>query len=190
MTHQTTRAVGTVASIRVYPVRSMAGVEHSSVDVGAAGLAGDRAATVVGDDGRAVRGKDAPALRSVRPTGDAGADAATVSALLGRPVRVVGDADAPDGQAAVHLVSTAALARAEAGEVPEGCSAEDPRANLVLELSGDDDERAWVGRAAACRGRRPGGHPHAEALPGHLRRGPPRRSASPSATRSCSSLPP
>lgn len=146
MTHQTTRAVGTVASICVYPVRSMAGLEHPSVDVGAAGLAGDRAATVVGDDGRAVRGKDAPALRSVRPTGDAGADAATVSALLGRPVRVVGDADAPDGQAAVHLVSTAALARAEAGEVPEGCSAEDPRANLVLELNGDDDERAWVGR--------------------------------------------
>jgi hypothetical protein len=146
VTHQTTQTVGTVASIRVYPVRSMAGVEHASADVGAAGLAGDRGATVVGDDGRAVRGKEAPMLRSVRPTGDAVADARTVSALLGRPVRVVGDADAGDGHAAVHLVSTAALARAEAGEVPEGCSAEDPRANLVLELSGDDDERAWVGR--------------------------------------------
>jgi hypothetical protein len=29
--------------------------------------------------------------------------------------------------------------------VPEGCSADDPRANLVLDL-GADDERAWVGR--------------------------------------------
>jgi MOSC domain-containing protein YiiM len=46
----------------------------------------------------------------------------------------------------VHLVSRSALARAETGEVPDGCSAEDPRANLVLELSGEDDERAWVGR--------------------------------------------
>ena len=179
-----------MASIRVYPVRSMAGVEHPSVDVGAAGLAGDRAATVVGDDGRAVRGKDAPALRSVRPTGDAGADAATVSALLGRPVRVVGDADAADGQAAVHLVSTAALARAAAGEVPEGCSAEDPRANLVLDAERGRRRAGLGGPRAARRGRRPGGHPHAEALPGRLRRGPPRRSRSPSGTRSCSSLPP
>jgi uncharacterized protein YcbX len=146
VTHQIPQPVGTVASIRVFPVRSMAGVDRSSADVGAAGLAGDRATTVIGDDGRVVRGKEAPALRSVRPTGDAGADAGTLSELLGRPVRLVEDAAARDGQAAVHLVSTAALVRAEAGEVPEGCSAEDPRANLVLELSGEDDERAWVGR--------------------------------------------
>jgi uncharacterized protein YcbX len=138
--------VGTVASIRVYPVRSLAGVVRTSAKVGAAGLDGDRAATVIGDDGRPVRGKDAPALREVTPTGDAGADAVALSGLLGRPVRIVADADAPAGQAAVHLVSTAALARAAAGEVPAGCSAEDPRANLVLELTGEDDERAWVGR--------------------------------------------
>jgi MOSC domain-containing protein YiiM len=35
--------------------------------------------------------------------------------------------------------------RAAAGEVPEGCSADDPRANLLLALAGDD-ERGWVGR--------------------------------------------
>ena len=135
---------GRIASIRVYPVRSMAGVDRSSADVDTTGLVGDRAATVVGDDGRSVRGKDAPGLRELTPTGDAGADAGTLSDLLGRPVRIVSDPGA--GQAAVHLVSTAALARAAAGEVPEGCSAEDPRANLVLELGGEDDERAWVGR--------------------------------------------
>ena len=29
--------------------------------------------------------------------------------------------------------------------MPEGCSADDPRANLLLSLP-DDDERTWVGR--------------------------------------------
>ena len=80
----------------------------------------------------------------MRPSGDPGADAGTLSDLLGRAVRIEPDPDAAG--AAVHLVSSAALARAAAGEVPDGCSAEDPRANLVLELRGEDDERAWVGR--------------------------------------------
>jgi uncharacterized protein YcbX len=30
--------------------------------------------------------------------------------------------------------------------VPAGCSADDPRANLVLHLPGEADERNWVGR--------------------------------------------
>ncbi len=47
--------------------------------------------------------------------------------------------------AAVHLVSRQALDRAAAGEVPQGCSADDPRANLLLFLP-EDDERTWVGR--------------------------------------------
>jgi hypothetical protein len=46
--------------------------------------------------------------------------------------------------APVHLVSRAAIDRAAGGDVPEGCSADDPRANLVLTLDGD--ERSWVGR--------------------------------------------
>ena len=136
--------VGSVAAIHVYPVRSMAGVDRLTAEVGPAGLAGDREAAVVGDDGRAVRGKEAPELREMRPSGDPGADAGTLSDLLGRAVRIEPDPDAAG--AAVHLVSSAALARAAAGEVPDGCSAEDPRANLVLELRGEDDERAWVGR--------------------------------------------
>jgi hypothetical protein len=45
----------------------------------------------------------------------------------------------------VHLVSRQAVDRAALGEVPEGCSADDPRANLLLDLP-DDDERTWVGR--------------------------------------------
>ncbi len=50
------------------------------------------------------------------------------------------------GVAPVHLVSRQAIDRAALGEVPDGCSADDPRANLLLDLDGGDDERAWVGR--------------------------------------------
>jgi hypothetical protein len=50
----------------------------------------------------------------------------------------------------VHLVSRQALERAAAGDVPEGCSGEDPRANVLLDLHPDlgdgGDERTWVGR--------------------------------------------
>ena len=73
------------------------------------------------------------------------------------------------GVAPVHLVSRPAIERAARGEVPEGCSADDPRANLVLDLDGD--ERAWVGRELRVGRRRPGGDPDAEALPRRLRRG-------------------
>ena len=38
-----------------------------------------------------------------------------------------------------------AIDRAAAGDVPDGCSADDRRANLVVALE-DDDERTWVGR--------------------------------------------
>jgi uncharacterized protein YcbX len=56
-------------------------------------------------------------------------------------------ADAPQVDAApVHLVSREALRQAAAGDVPEGCSAADPRANLVLHLHGGPEEREWVGR--------------------------------------------
>ena len=41
--------------------------------------------------------------------------------------------------------SNQAVTRAASGEVPQGCSADDPRANLLLSLP-DDDERTWVGR--------------------------------------------
>ena len=62
-------------------------------------------------------------------------------------MRLARSADGPQVDAApVHLVSRGAVDRAAEGEVPEGCSADDPRANLVLQLTGDADERTWVGR--------------------------------------------
>jgi len=140
----TAESVGRVEQIWVYPVRSLAGTARAAVDVAATGLAGDRAWTVVGDDGRVLRAKDVPGLADVAGTGRPDADAQAVGAVLGRAVRVVAAPDEDGGVAPVHLVSRAAVERAAAGEVPEGCSADDPRANLVLTLDGD--ERTWVGR--------------------------------------------
>jgi hypothetical protein len=141
---------GTVVGISVYPVRGCAGTALERADVGPGGLAGDRTHAVVDLAGRVLRGKDAPALAGVTPTGHPDLDAATVTAAVGTPVRLEPLTGRPDGAAAVHLVSRQALDRAAAGVVPAGCGAEDPRANVVLDLPGDpsddDLERAWVGR--------------------------------------------
>jgi uncharacterized protein len=136
--------VGRVEQIWVYPVRSLSGASVPAVDVGAGGLTGDRAWTVVGDDDAVVRAKDVPAMRDVLGTGDPGRDAAVLSAALGRTVRLVPTPEEGTGVAPVHLVSHGAIERAARGDVPEGCSADDPRANLVLSV--DADERTWVGR--------------------------------------------
>ena len=137
--------MGTVVGIWVYPVRGCAGTPLERADVGPAGLAGDRAFAVVDPTGRVVRGRDVPGLAGVTPTGHPDLDAAAVTAALGLAVRLEPQTGRPEGAAAVHLVSRQALDRAAAGVVPAGCGAEDPRANLVLDLPADD-ERSWVGR--------------------------------------------
>jgi uncharacterized protein YcbX len=146
----TEQVVGRVAAVRVYPVRSTAGRELPSAEATDAGLAGDRAWVAVGADGAALRGKDAPELAGVVTSGDPAADAAAISGALGRPVDLA-PAEQREGVAPVHLVSRGAIDRAARGEVPDGCSADDPRANLLLDLDPgpDGDERAWVGRALA-----------------------------------------
>jgi hypothetical protein len=133
-------AMGRVEEIWVYPVKSLAGRAVARVEVGPGGLAGDRAATVVADDGTPVRAREAPELAGLSPET---ADAASLSAAVGRPVHLEPLPPQP-GVAPVHLVSRQAVQRAAGGDVPEGCSADDPRANLLLDL--DDDERTWVGR--------------------------------------------
>ena len=137
------QVVGRVVSISVYPVRSTAGRELATVDVTDGGLAGDRAWTAVGPDGAALRGKDAPELAGVATTGDPDADATAIAAALGRAVTLAPAEQHKEGVAPVHLVSRGAIERAALGDVPEGCSADDPRANLLVEI--DDDERDWVG---------------------------------------------
>jgi len=138
------RTVGRVEAIWVYPVKSLAGAWVPSAGIGPTGLDGDRAWTVVDDDGP-LRAKDAPELATVQGNGDPADVTARLSRLLGRTVRLESAGDRP-GVAPVHLVSRQAIDRAAQGEVPEGCSAADPRANLIVTLGGDDDERTWVGR--------------------------------------------
>jgi uncharacterized protein len=136
--------VGRVEQIWIYPVRSLGGTAMAEVDVSPRGLGGDRVWTVVGEDQQPVRAKEVPAIRDVVPTGDPAVDGATLTRIVGRPVHLVpAPAERPD-VAPVHLVSRQAVDRAAAGEVPEGCSADDPRANLLLTIDGD--ERQWVGR--------------------------------------------
>jgi uncharacterized protein YcbX len=139
--------VGSVEQLSVYPVKSLAGRQVRAVELGPDGVVGDRVYAVVDTDtGERLRGKEAPALAGIVPTGDVEADTITLTEVLGRPVRLQRGGESQADVAPVHLVSRGALARAAAGEVPEGCSAEDPRANVVVELAGDGDERTWVGR--------------------------------------------
>ena len=139
------RPVGRVEQIWNYPVRSLAGRVLDVCNVGPDGLVGDRAWTVVGPDGAVVRAKDEPAMRDVAGTGDPATDERVLTEVLGRPVHLVATPADGAGVAPVHLVSRQAVDRAAAGDVPEGCSADDPRANLLLSLDAED-ERSWVGR--------------------------------------------
>ncbi len=134
--------LGTVVAITVFPVRSAAGRSVAGCDIASGGVAGDRIWQVVGPDGAAVRGRHAPRLAEVAASGDPDADAAAVRAALGEGYRLAPADDA--GVAPVHLVSRGAVERASRGDVPEGCSPDDPRANLLLDT--EDDERRWVGR--------------------------------------------
>ena len=142
------QTVGSVASISVYPVKSLGGRRMPAAQVDAAGLRGDRAYAVVdADTGERVTVKTTPLLREVVATGDTETDTVTLTEVLGRPVRLArSDAGPQVDAAAVHLVSRQAISRAAEGDVPEGCSADDPRANLLLQLGGGQDERSWVGR--------------------------------------------
>ena len=139
---------GTVGQITVYPVKSLGGRTLTAVQVDPDGLAGDRVHSVVdATTGERVTVKTTPQLAEVVATGDPEQDTITLTQVLGRPVRLAGaDGGRQVDAAAVHLVSRAAVDRAAAGEVPEGCSADDPRANLLLHLADDQDERSWVGR--------------------------------------------
>lgn len=142
---------GLVEQIWIYPVRSLAGSPVDSSEMGPAGLSDDRAWTVVGPDDRVVRAKDEPAMRDLVATGNPATDERALSAALGRPVRLVATPADGTGVAPVHLVSRQAVERAAAGDVPVGCSADDPRANVLLSLPADD-ERTWVGRTLRVGG--------------------------------------
>ena len=138
---------GSIVQVSVYPVKSLGGRTVPEAEVGPAGLVGDRAWAVVdATTGERVTVKSTPQMAEVVATGDDEADTITLTEVLGRPVRLQRSGQPQVDAAAVHLVSRAAVARAAAGDVPEGCSADDPRANLLLDLPEGEDERTWVGR--------------------------------------------
>ena len=138
---------GSVVQVSVYPVKSLGGRTVPEAEVGPAGLVGDRAWAVVdATTGERVTVKGTPQMAQVVATGDDEADTITLTEVLGRPVRLERAGQPQVDAAAVHLVSRAAVARAAEGDVPEGCSADDPRANLLLDLPEGEDERSWVGR--------------------------------------------
>lgn len=142
-----TTTAGRVARLWIYPVKSLGSTARDRVRLEPAGPEGDRVWSVVdAETGETVRGRHAPGLGVVQPTGDPAADARAVSDVLGRQVRLSPARGSAADVAPVHLVSRQAIERAAVGEVPEGCSADDPRANVLLDLADGDDERTWVGR--------------------------------------------
>ena len=162
--------VGRVVSVRAYPVKSMDAGPLARAQVLTSGVEHDRSWAVVDEQGQVVNARTADVLRTVRaavtsegpvltfPGDDAAVGgeqaAATLTQLLGRPVRVQAAAGAAAGfneVAAMHVVSRQAVARGtdhdgHGQECP--CSVEEPRANLVLDLAGGagaELETAWVG---------------------------------------------
>jgi hypothetical protein len=147
--------IGTVKSAWRYPVKSILGEELEVVRMDESGIAGDRARVIV--DAEAGRFATAdlvrrwPNLFALRAEGEgegvrvtlpdgrtvAADDAATLSKILGRPVRVSALGAPYQAEAPVHLVATSTLERLDV----------DPRRfrpNLVVDT--DADESAWVGR--------------------------------------------
>ena len=159
-----TDVVGRVVSLRAFPVKSLDAGPLASAQVLATGVRDDRRWAVVGADGEVVTARQADVLRSVRadvrndlptvtlagsgaPVSGEAADAG-LSALLGQQVTL---AAAPGGfneVAPIHLVSRQAIAGGHAHDDDGGpcpCSVEEPRANLVLDLTGSELETGWIG---------------------------------------------
>jgi len=166
-----TRAVGRVAQVWVFPVKSMSGAALESAEVVGGGLAGDRSWAVVDDTGETVTAAQEPRLREVatrlldgelrldvpgaQPGLAADAAAEALSGWLGRPLHLAyregtGFVDV----APVHVVSHSSMQHAaEHAETCDACDIGAPRANFVLELAGDvpgeataaGTERDWLG---------------------------------------------
>lgn len=149
--------VGRISRVQVYPLKSATAPPAAAVALDETGAVGDRWFTVTDEAGHPVTAEQAPELRSVvallamdgglvltvpgAPASLRGdrADEA-LSALVGRTVRVVpAPRTAARLDAPVHLVSVQALDAAGRGEhvaADCACSLEEPRANLLVDLTG------------------------------------------------------
>jgi uncharacterized protein YcbX len=156
-----------VADLWRYPVKSFAGERARRAFLGPFGVLGDRRHALVGQDGRALSARRAPALLGYRaryadaeaadapvvitPAGaELGWDdpllAEELEAVLGAPVTPAESAIGVHDCAPVHLVTDASL-RAAGGWIGEGLDPRRFRPNLVLELDGPEAfaEAGWTG---------------------------------------------
>lgn len=167
--------VGRVAGLTRYPVKSLQGEDVDAATVGLRGLDGDREWAVYTEDGGIGSGKTTRRFRRVDGllryravldggplvlppsgpplrAGDPGTDEA-LSRALGRPLRLQREADiAHHDEAPVHLVTTASLRRVAA--LADGrFDVRRVRANVVLEVPGDEfAEDTWTGRELTVGG--------------------------------------
>ncbi|MEO7980025.1 MAG: MOSC N-terminal beta barrel domain-containing protein [Sporichthyaceae bacterium] len=158
-------AVGRVAQLWVFPVKSMSGASLDAAEVVDGGVADDRAWAVVDDAGQTVTAAQEPRLREVGTRllagelrldvpgaqpglGPDAADAA-LSDWLGRSLHLAHREGAGFVDVApVHVVSRSSMTyAAEHAQTCDACDIATPRANLLLELSGEGTERDWLGRA-------------------------------------------
>ena len=160
--------LGRVTGLTRYPVKSMQGEDVESAALGPRGLAGDREWAVYTEDGGIGSGKTTRRFRRVDgllryravldgiplvcpPSGpplrvDDPAAGEELSRALGRPLRLQREgAVAHHDESPVHLVTTASLRRIAA--LAQGTfDVRRVRANVVLQVSGDDfAEDAWTG---------------------------------------------
>ena len=164
----------TVLTIYRYPVKSMGGEALDSVVVDPRGLAGDRWFAVEDGDGRLASGKDSRRFRRRDPVfdhyartdptgvtvtgpdgtwrvGDPALDA-SLSAVMGAPVRVTPECDVPHQDAgAVSLVGSATL-RWCAQRWGIDADARRLRPNIVFESTEPFIEEGWVGRTIRVGG--------------------------------------
>ena len=164
----------TVLTIYRYPVKSMGGEALESVVVDPRGLSGDRWFAVEDGDGRLASGKDSRRFRRRDPVfdhyartdptgvtvtgpdgtwrvGDPALDA-SLSAVMGAPVRVTPESDVPHQDAgAVSLVGSATL-RWCAQRWGIDADARRLRPNIVFESTDPFIEESWVGRTIRVGG--------------------------------------
>ena len=162
-------AVGRVAHLHRYPVKSLGGERPDQVSVDRRGVVGDRIWAVHDGDGRFGSGKTTrrfrrmPGLLALRATydgrvpvvafpdgrslrGDDPEVHGALSAYVGRSVRLEPEGDVPHvDEGPVHLVTTASLQAASGPAVDAAVDARRTRANLVLDTTAVTDELLVAG---------------------------------------------
>lgn len=164
-------AVGAVARVLRYPVKSLRGEAVAACAVDRRGLAGDRWWALATDDGKLASGKSTRRFRAVgglldlaaaldgdvpvvtlpggeRLRGDDPSASARLSAALGHRVRLATEGDVGHhDDAPVHLCTTSGLAALEAIGGSQAGDHRRYRPNLVVDVPGPGHpEDDWIGR--------------------------------------------